>query len=655
MTVVDDDKTQFQPATTGQPRAAEPKGVTPPVVAPSYSVEPSALQSTDAPTPSFAASVQPLFSSATDSSNAPQTALQPPGIGDVLKGRFQLVESLGQGGMGMVFKAIDIRKVELKSRNPFIAIKVLNPALARNELLVAGLQRECEKAQELSHPNIITVYDFDRDGDHVFMSMEYLSGRSLSEIIREGGLSGGMKVQKAWPLIQKMGEALAYAHKKNIVHSDFKPANVFVTDSGEVKVLDFGIAARTEKAGDADATVFNARVEGGHTPPYASFEMMNGAKADPRDDIYAFGLVVYELLSGKHPYNRTPASKVFIEQQGASNKFIPVAIKHLSRKQWQLLKSAIEILQDRRPKDLEEWLDQFDPSAKWSPQLIGAIGVVFALGLGFAGNWWLTNQSETESQPAEKEAVQPSPTPIQSTPAPQTISLPVADAGLAIQAKVGEEVRLNAGRSQSGDGQTLSYTWRFSILPAGSASVLRNANSPTPDFVPDKPGAYAAELVVRDGHTNSAPASVAINVDAIQEKPESLHQMTSADGVLTLAASKPQYKIGEDLRLTVHLTKAGFLRVAYVGASGEVSELLPNQYQSTKVKADNEYKIPPRPDKFKLEITGPVGMDRIVAVFSETALPTVENIATSSGELVPELQGQNLSVAEIQYEVLKKK
>ena len=406
--------------------------------------------------------------------------------GSVIKNRFQILESLGEGGMGMVFKAVDIRKLEARSRNPHVAIKVLNPALARNEVLVAALQRECEKAQALSHPNIITVYDFDRDGDHVFMSMEYLAGQPLTQIIRDAGLAGGMKLERAWPIIRKMGEALAYAHKKQIVHSDFKPANVFVTDSGEVKVLDFGIASKLDHADNTDLTVFDARLEGGHTPPYASLEMMNGGKADPRDDIYAFGLVVYELLTGQHPYQRKPASKVFFEQQreGKAPQLKP--IPGLSRKQWRLLKSALELLQAQRPKNLDEWLQEFEPKSgkiylKAGIAFLSIVGLVALFALG----WFLR---QNENQP-EKITSGPA-----SGPVAPAIKPPLANVSPdTLLAKLGEPVVLDGSASKSGDGGAVAFEWRVITRPDGSKSALKDDSSMMTEFVPDRAGHYTVE------------------------------------------------------------------------------------------------------------------------------------------------------------------
>lgn len=562
-------------------------------------------------------------------------------VGDVLKNRFKIVECLGQGGMGMVFKAQDIRKIEAKSHNPYVAIKVLNPELAQNQLLVAGLQRECEKAQELSHPNIITVYDFDRDGDLVYMSMEYLAGQSLNELISETG--GGISLQRAWPLILDMGTALAYAHRKGIVHSDFKPANVFITQDHKVKVLDFGIAARTENSRDNDATIFNARVEGGHTPAYASFEMMNGAKADPRDDIYAFGLVVYELLTGKHPYHRKSASDVFIDQQKNHRTAVP-RVKGLSRRQWQALKSSIELLQDKRPNTLDDWLEQFNPKAnRWSPQLLGGLVAAVLLISSIIVNRWLATPAEQTSIQDSKQDVET----VANSVTTNSQKVPVAVAGTDQTGQLGETLVLNGSMSQSGDGETLQYDWRLLQSPPGSKASLQDPNTVNPQMTPDKAGEYLVELSVKDHHNKSLP----VNVKITALEPATLHQAISQDGILSLAASKAQYRIGEQLKLNLQVKKSGYLRVVYVGAAGEISELLPNQYQASKVKADTEYVIPPK-GKFKLQITGPVGIDKIIAVYGDTPIPNLEKIVDAGGKI--DKQGlQNLTVTTIQYDVVK--
>ncbi|MCX7103300.1 MAG: protein kinase [Methylobacter sp.] len=583
-------------------------------------------------------------------------------IGDVLKNRFEIIDKLGEGGMGMVFKAIDRRKVEAKSRNPYIAIKVLNPSLAKNEMLVAGLQRECEKVQALSHPNIITVYDFDKDGDHVFMSMEFLAGKSLNELIKECAPSGGMKVQQAMPLIRHMGKALTFAHRNNIVHSDFKPANVFITENNEVKVLDFGIAAKTKHDQDSDVTIFDARTEGGHTPPYASFEMINGAKADPRDDIYAYGLVIYEMLTGKHPYNRKSASAVYIEQTETGSKIVPKPITGLTKNQWQMLQEAIEIMQDKRPKNFEKWLDEFYTKQQWLDEFgpkpkkhskvwLGA-GVSALLLLVIAGYFGLGLLKQNPQTEIAASAINSQSTPTSVAPASVTvqpvIKPPLAQPGSNQQGKVGEPIQLNGSESQSGDGDVLNYSWRLAKNPPGSLSVLQNPTAVNPQFIPDKAGDYIVELQVWDKHNQSVPVLMTISV---AETTPVLQQMDNSASALSLTTSKMKYKIGELLQINVHVDNTGYLRVVYVGAAGEVSELLPNEQQATKVKANTDFLIPPKSAKFKLKITGPVGKDKIVAVYSEAPITNLEKIVNSDGEIA-EFNKQNLVIKTVAYDVV---
>ena len=133
-----------------------------------------------------------------------------------------------------------------------------------------------------------------------------------------------------------------------------------------------------------------------------------------------------------------------------------------------------------------------------------------------------------------------------------------------------------------------------------------------------------------------------------------LQQASSPDGILYVAAGKSQYRIGEDLTLSIRLAKSGYLRVAYLGANGEISDLLPNQYQTGKVKADVEYRIPPRANTFKLQVTGPVGVDKIIAVFSVAPLPKVDTMVNADGTLVNEMISPEISTVLIGYDVLKK-
>lgn len=318
-------------------------------------------------------------------------------VGGTLKNRFVLEQLLGVGGMGMVFKATDLRKIEAQDKDPYVALKVLNQDFQANPMALVSLQRETKRAQTLSHPNIIKVFDFDRDGGHVFMSMEYLQGKPLNHLIKE--YPDGMPFKQAWPIIHDMADALRHAHKKNIVHSDFKPGNVFIDNDEEVRVLDFGIACaigRSDKD-HQDATVFNARALGAYTPAYASLEQLQNSDPDPRDDIYALACVSYELLTGKHPFGRLSADK-------AMELNLPVkAIPKLSRRQMKGLQNALAFEQSARTKSVDAFLAALGPR---STVFYGLWGTgIFAAGL-FAANIYLSMIAPPTVVEAPKVAVQ---------------------------------------------------------------------------------------------------------------------------------------------------------------------------------------------------------------------------------------------------------
>jgi len=274
------------------------------------------------------------------------------GPGVTLKERFVLLEKLGQGGMGIVFKAKDLLKVEAQDRDPYVAIKVLTDAFKKYSGSFIALQREASKAQRLAHPNIATVYDFDRDGNTVFMTMEYLQGKPLNQLIKEV-MKKPLKKDHALHIIEELCSGLSYAHEKMLIHSDFKPGNCFLLNDGHVKLLDFGIArASTQTDEERENTMFDPAKLSAVTPAYATPEMFAGMNPDPRDDIYGLACVSYQLLAGgKHPYNKVAAPK--IKELGIK----PKAIKGLNRRQQKTLMKALAVVREDRISTVEKFAD----------------------------------------------------------------------------------------------------------------------------------------------------------------------------------------------------------------------------------------------------------------------------------------------------------
>jgi serine/threonine protein kinase len=279
-----------------------------------------------------------------------------PGAGSVINNRFVLEESIGTGGMGTVFKARDLRKVEAQDRNPHVAIKILNEEFRRHPQSLQALQRESRKTQKLAHPNIVTVYDFDRDGANVYMVMELLEGEPLDRLIkRNEGI--GLGVKEALRLTQGICRAMAYAHEQGIVHADFKPANAFLTRDNVIKVLDFGIARAVKHSEQVSGvmTVFDPGTLGALTPAYAGCEVIEGEESDPRDDIYAIACVAYEFIAGRHPFDRLSAA------QARDAGVIPAPPPGLSKRQWRTLRRGLAFRRDQRPKSVPEFFDGLRP------------------------------------------------------------------------------------------------------------------------------------------------------------------------------------------------------------------------------------------------------------------------------------------------------
>ncbi|MBL8267721.1 serine/threonine-protein kinase [Steroidobacter sp.] len=300
----------------------------------------------------------------------------------VVKDRFVLVEKLGSGGMGQVFKALDRRREEAHDRHPFIALKVLNKEVSAHPDSFMALQREARRASTLAHPNVVTVYDFDRDGSRIYMTMEYLEGRGLDDFIDERCAEGGLPLAEVLPIIRGVGMALEYGHHKRIVHCDLKPGNIFICKDGTVKVLDFGIARLIRPTDTkSDQTIFDpALVLHGLTPAYASLEMWKQADPDPRDDIYALACVTYELLSGRHPFDRQSA-KLANERE-----LSPKRIDSLTRTQWEGLKQGLALKREDRTPSISAFLKPFAPQSRVKKYAIpgaiaGLLVTVGALGL----------------------------------------------------------------------------------------------------------------------------------------------------------------------------------------------------------------------------------------------------------------------------------
>ncbi|WP_437814380.1 serine/threonine-protein kinase [Sorangium sp. So ce1078] len=223
-----------------------------------------------------------------------------PLIGTIVGGRFRIVGVLGEGGMGRVYNGEQPMGTSVRK----VAIKTLLSQHAKDPQVVARFMRECGTVSELEHPNTIKVYDFGQTNTgELYIAMELLTGQSLETALERGGALSPERVDR---IIAQACGSLQEAHEKGIVHRDLKPANVFLTRrAGEedyVKVLDFGIAKRDERSARAEQKLTQQGTVLG-TPPYMSPEQFTGKELDARSDIYSLGVLTYEMLTGRLPFD----------------------------------------------------------------------------------------------------------------------------------------------------------------------------------------------------------------------------------------------------------------------------------------------------------------------------------------------------------------
>jgi len=476
-----------------------------------------------------------------------QTEIKNPAKGSLLKNRFDLLEVIGSGGMGTVYKSLDRRDIEA-GNSAFIAIKVINDEFKNDSDLLKALHSEARKTQALAHPNIVTVYDFDRDEDTVFMTMEFIDGVPLDRVINAN--PKGMSPDKALTIISKMSQALIYAHSKNIIHLDFKPNNVFVDRQSHVKVFDFGIA---RLANFALSREFDASVLGGLTPSYASLEMFKNETPDPRDDLYALACISYELLSGQHPFNKVSADIAFKKQ------LKPKKIKSLNSKQWSALKQALSFERKDRTKDVISFLQGMTSTAGISPYVMLSAAFISIVTTAIALNF--------------------------------------------------SQLELS-----------------ISIFPdKKNATLMDNDNIRTD----------------QQSHSQTPALNNKQATEVIKET-----------GRIKVWTEKNNYQIGEKLKFSFSLDKAMYIKIVTINSQGKLIALFPNPYQTKSYcEANITYQIPPKNSEFTLDIDGPIGQDRIIAIGSSNPIPDQALIFNSNGEILDPKLRQSFIHQSISYTI----
>ncbi|MFF4450294.1 Stk1 family PASTA domain-containing Ser/Thr kinase [Streptomyces sp. NPDC001502] len=225
------------------------------------------------------------------------TTLDDPLVGRVLDGRYRIDARIAAGGMATVYRALDTRLDRV------LALKVMHPALAADAAFVDRFIREAKSVARLAHPNVVAVFDQGTDGPYVYLAMEYVSGCTLRDVLRE---RGALQPRAALDILEPVLAALGAAHRAGFVHRDMKPENVLIGDDGRVKVADFGLVRSVDSVTNTTGSVLG-------TVSYLAPEQIENGIADTRVDVYACGVVLYEMLTGSKPHLGGTAAQVLYQ------------------------------------------------------------------------------------------------------------------------------------------------------------------------------------------------------------------------------------------------------------------------------------------------------------------------------------------------------
>jgi serine/threonine protein kinase len=354
-------------------------------------------------------------------------------IGQRLR-QYLVTASLGRGGMGEVWLARDT------TLERAVAIKTLPPGDADADVRRARFFREARAASALNHPNIITIYEINSDQGVDFIAMEYVDGRTLADMLQHGPL----EFDQVHRIAHQIAEAVGGAHRAGIVHRDLKPRNIMVTNDGLVKVLDFGLAKITQ-AGDADSAATQAALTRSGTTVgtlgYMSPEQAIGDAVDARSDVFSFGVILYEMLTGRLPFSGTTMSEVLRQLHFAEPPAVDslradipwslrtVVTKALHKKPEDRFANMSEVagpLSSARPDPMSTVVETPTPVASradWRPAQIAAAGLVIVLIAGLTTVIVRQSRPQAVAAPMSTETPSTAPNP-PSTPVPATMSAP---------------------------------------------------------------------------------------------------------------------------------------------------------------------------------------------------------------------------------------
>jgi len=297
----------------------------------------------------FAGSAEPSLSRMQVLPRPKKTPKKELTTGATFANRYQIIEELGKGGMGRVYKALD------KEVNAKIALKLIKPEIASDKETIQRFRNELKTARDISHKNVCRMYDLNREEESYYITMEYVSGEDLKSFIRR---SGQLSMSTAVKIAKQICDGLSEAHKLGVVHRDLKPQNIMIDNEGNVRIMDFGIVRSLSGKGITGAGVMIG------TPEYMSPEQAEGKEVDQRSDIYSLGIILYEMVTGKVPFEGDTPFAIGMKHKSE----IPQAPKQINAQipegLQKIILKCLEKDKKLRYQSCEELLDHLKSSAK---------------------------------------------------------------------------------------------------------------------------------------------------------------------------------------------------------------------------------------------------------------------------------------------------
>ena len=399
-------------------------------------------------------------------------------VGAILKGRYRVLKKLGEGGMGAVYLADQF------SINRKVALKILHANYARDEAFVRRFRQEARLAASFSHHNVITVYDFDQSNDgRLYIVMEYIDGRTLNAVIKDNPIN----LKRALGLGIQIAEGLAAAHQAGIIHRDIKPENIMVVGDGEnVKLMDFGIARLTDSAATTRLTR-PGMIMG--TPAYMAPEQIEGTETSERTDIYAFGIILYELLTSLVPFNASTTHAVLLKHLRETplpvrriRNEIPISVERivsraLEKKPQKRFSTMAEIVEALKQAQRHTVVEVTTRRRGWMIAASASLFLLVAGTLGVVAYNNLGSSSTTSATPPDEP--QPS-KPMPAFPTPE---------GKFTEKTQTESSSINTGSSSVGRERKTSKPIEEAVAPpkpSPKVSTVTKSNEPAKRSGPDQ-------------------------------------------------------------------------------------------------------------------------------------------------------------------------